>query len=235
MRLKFLGMGICLMALLGMAPVMAAVVGYTDKSAFLVDAVGTKEVTNFDSATPGTVFLGAPGFSVSANSMVVVDPYVQTGYWTTSSNNYLGLIDTNGNDGLFYGGDSLTFNFSGSVRALGLYVITGSGTLAGDLELSSGGDTVFNIGTAAAQDDKGSFAFFLGLVSDADLSSITLNIGANVWGPAVDDVTLFSAGGGGDVPEPGTLVLIGMAALAAAVVRRRQAQSATSFNSGSVA
>jgi hypothetical protein len=172
-----------------------------------------------------------------ANSQGLLLPTVQGLWWTTSGSQYLGL-NSDSNAGQFFGGDSLTFTFNGAVRAFGLYVITGSGTLADDLGLSGDGLSVFNVEAPALEDFHGSFAYFLGLVSDTDFSSITLNIGEFVLVSAVDDVTLFGAGdngGGGDVPEPGTLALIGLAVLAAGVARRRQAKSAISFNPGSMA
>jgi hypothetical protein len=242
MRLKFLGMGLCLMALLGVAPAMAAPTGYTDETAFLGAAVGTKQVTNIDSATPGDAFAGAPGFTVGAMSLVPVSPYVQTGQPTTSGKNYLGLAGDNGNNGLFYNGDTLTFALDASVRAFGLYVISGVDATTNDFALSFSNGSVFSLMADRSDLGAGSYAFFLGLISDSAFGDITLNFGdgMGLFAAAVDDVTLFGSGdngggGGGDVPEPGTLALIGLAVLAAGVARRRQAPSATSFNPGSMA
>lgn len=243
MRLKFLGMGLCLMALLGMAPAMAAPTGYTDEAAFLGAAVGTKQVTDFDSASPGDAFAGAPGFTVGAMSLVSVSPYVQTGQPTTSGNNYLGLVEDNGNNGLFYNGDTLTFTLDASIRAFGLYVISGVDATTNDFGLSYSNGSVFNKQADRLDLGGGSYAFFLGLISDSSFGDVTLNFGdgLGLFAAAVDDVTLFDAGdnggggGGGDVPEPGTLALVGLAVLAAGVARRRQAQSANSFNPGSMA
>jgi hypothetical protein len=231
MRTKACLLGLSLGALLGGGSALAAVTGYQTQAGFLSAALGTIQVTNFDAATAGAPYTGnspaSPSFSLTANSLGPVTPYVMNTYWTTSGTNYLGLDNS---DSQFLSGDSLTFALTGSVRAFGLYVITGVDVQAGDISLTSGTDNVSNSGLADLADSNGSYAYFLGLVSDTDFSSLTLNFGDGSFPfvAAVDDVILAgtsNGGGGSNVPEPSVLSLFGLAAILAAASARRGRQA----------
>lgn len=159
----------------------------------------------------------------------------QDGRWFAALDHFghafLGLDNA---EAQFIGGDTLTFNFDGATRGFGLYVITGADVIAGDIGLSDGATTVFNSGVADLSDGLGSFAYFLGLVSDADLGALTLSFGDGsfYFTSAVDDVTLVGAGDGGGggqtVPEPAIWALLGLAGLAAIGGSRRTGHQSAS-------
>ena len=232
MRKKLWLIGLGLSGLLVSHQALAAVTTYQSRAGFLGAISGAPQVTNFDATASNTPYTSnspaSPGFSLTANSSGPVTPFVQGDFWTTSGTQYLGL---NNFDGQFLGGDSLTFTLSGSVRAFGLYVITGRDVIAGDLSLTRGTDSVLNSGSPDLSDGNGSFAYFLGMTSDADFGSFTLNFGDGsfLFTAAVDDVTLGGAGGnnGGPttVPEPSTLALMGLAAMLAAASSKRTRKS----------
>ena len=235
-------MGWGLAALLGSGLTQAGVTPYQSNAAFqtAIAGLGAPQTTNFDAIAVGTQYTsgsGLGGFTLTASAsggIPLVNDKMAGGspLWTTSGTHFLGL---NNAEAQFIGGDALTFNFGGSVRGFGLYVITGSDVQAGDLGLSDGTNTVFNGGVADLTDAKGSFAYFLGLVSDANLGALTLSFGSNgyyAFTAAVDDVTLVGARGGGGggqpVPEPATWALLGLAGLAAVGGSRRTGQQSAS-------
>ena len=83
---------------------------------------------------------------------------------------------------------------------LGLFVITSDPALASEIEL------VTAVGTALATLGDGGLVYFLGLVATTQFSSATLDFaddGEINFAYNVDDITTA-------VPEPGTLVLLGM-------------------------
>jgi hypothetical protein len=107
---------------------------------------------------------------------------------------------------------------------------------AGDITLTAGAASAANGAFADLEDGAGSFAFFLGFVSDdaSTFSSVTLNNlkpgDPRLLEIAVDDVVLaLNAGGNGNpgtgVPEPGTLVLSLAGMLAFGATARRAIRS----------
>lgn len=219
-----------LLAATGMAwgaQAAAGVVTYQSQAAFTTAAsgLGAAQLSNFDGAgllgNAYTSSAGSPGFSLSADSAGPATPYVKGGFWTTSGSQYLGL---NNGDGAFLGGDSLTFNLSGSVRAFGLYVITGADVIAGDIGLTMGGTQMSNGASADRSDGAGSYAYFFGLVSDTDLGSITMKFGDGsfLMTATVDDVSLYGTGQTGTIPEPASLALLGLGLLALCATPQRQ-------------
>lgn len=216
----------------------AGLTGYQSRAAFDAATAGWSATsTNFEAEAAGTSYgTGAgpagSGFTLgyTSGSGSGLTPTVGDAYWTTSASHYLGL---NNVDTAFEGGDALTFSFASGVHAFGLYVIGTQDIGLGDIKLKVGADVVGNQATANLQDGAGSYAFFLGLVSnDANtFDSVTLNNLApgtqRLLEIAVDDVVLARNDGGNGtpgtgVPEPGTLVLslAGMLAFGAAARRR---------------
>ncbi len=195
----------------------AALIGYTSKAAFDAAVAGLSDARTLDFETAASGTSLPTGISLEG----VRFDYDITGYslsvsstfGTTSGANYLGLDNP---DTAFNLGDSFRMGFDRIVRAVGLYVVAGSDTQAGDFELSAPMGTVLNAALADALVSDGS-AWFLGLVETdpgSGFASTTLR-GVDAGGAflafSVDDITTA-------VPEPGSavLVLYGLAALFAA-------------------
>jgi hypothetical protein len=216
----------------------AGLIGYQNRAAFNAAIAGYSATSaNFESAAVGAMYSAGTGpsgsgftLNYSSGSSSGLTPTVSNQFWTTSGANYLGLDNP---DSAFEAGDALTFNFASGMHAFGLYVIGTHDIGVGDITLTAGAASVGNAALAELQDGAGSFAFFLGFVSDdaSTFSSVMLNNltpgTQRLLGIAVDDVVLaLDDGGNGNpgtgVPEPGTLVLslAGMLAFGAAARRR---------------
>lgn len=210
----------------------AGLIAYQSRAAFDTAIAGwTSTTADFEGESAGTAYGPGSGPAGSGFSLTYVDaastgltPTLSDQFWTTSGLNYLGLDNF---DGAFEAGDALTFNLTSPMQAFGLYVLGTSDIGAGDITLTSGAASVANAGTAELQDGFGSFAFFLGFVSDdgGTFSSVTLHDllpgDARLLPIDVDDVVLAQNNGvtpPASVPEPGSLLLAlaGMLALGAA-------------------
>jgi hypothetical protein len=211
--------------LLGATSGHAALAGYTSKASFdaAIGALSGVQTVDFDTVASGTTFASGSGtgglsftYAISGYTM-----QVSSTFGTTSGSNYLGLDNP---DTAFYLGDSFTIDFGRTVNAVGLYLITGSDTLAGDLELAAGSGAVQNTDAPDVQVSDGQ-AFYLGLVeSDPGLGFTTATVRGVVTPGAflaftVDDITSAAVSA---VPEPATwgLMLVGLAGLAARARRR---------------
>lgn len=214
----------------------AAFVGYQSQASFDAAIAGlSPTTTNFDALAAGTMFAPGTGpvgsgftMTLSGLDAPALMPTVGNQFWTTSGSNYLGL--DNG-DTAFEVGDSVTFTFASPVKGFGLFAVGGQDVIAGDVGLTTGSTSIANGATADQMDGNGSFAFFIGLVSNDStlIDSVTLNVltpaSARLLPISLDDITLASSQGiGQPVPEPGSLMLMllgcGLLLLAAFIKRR---------------
>lgn len=220
----------------------AGLLTFQSRAAFDLAIAGwSTTATNFDALPLNTQFGPGTGPAGSGFSLTLagpdapaMTPTVSSQFWTTSGAQYLGPDNP---DSAFEAGDSLIFDLGSGRHAFGLFVIGGRDVGVGDISLTAGAASVANGALADVTDSNGSFAYFLGFVSDDanTFNSVTLNIltpqDQRLLAIAVDDVVLGVNDGQGDpgtpVPEPGTLVLslFGMLALGAARRRRASAES----------
>jgi hypothetical protein len=214
------------------ADASAGLVAFQNKAAFTAAIAGwSATTTDFESDPAGTMYAPGTGPAGSGFTLLLsgpdapgMTPTIGNQFWTTSGLNYLGLDNP---DSALEAGDSLTFTFGSGVHAFGLYVVGTQDIGAGDITLTTGADMVANNGVANLTDGAGSFAFFLGFVSDdaTTFGSVTLNnltlLDPRLLNITVDDVTLARNDGGNQVPEPATLLLFLMGMLACGAVARR--------------
>jgi hypothetical protein len=217
----------------------AGLIGYQNRAAFNLAIAGWSATsTTFEAEAAGANYGAGAGpagsgftLNFTSGSASGLTPTVSDQFWTTSGVNYLGLDNP---DSAFEAGDLLSLNFVSGMHAFGLYVIGTRDIGAGDITLAAGAASVANGPVAELQDGSGSFAFFLGLVSNdaSTFSSVTLNIltpgDPRLLGVAVDDIVLARDDGGNvnpgtGVPEPGTLVLSVAGMLAFGALARRRA------------
>ena len=201
--------------------VLAAPTGYKDKAAFdaATAALSSRQTVDFESVASGTPFGSGTGIGGLTFTYVIpgYSAQVASTFGTTSGSNYLGLDNP---DTAFYLGDSFTINFNRSVHAVGLYLITGTDTLPGDLELSAGGGSVFNNGSFVTVADFGQ-AYYLGLVESDPTLGFTSATVQGIVSPGAfvaftaDDITSAVAGVPA-IPEPGSwaLMLAGLGVIA---------------------
>jgi hypothetical protein len=223
-------------------PANAALIGYQSQAAFNAAISGwTITTTTFEAVAVGTMFGTGTGPAGSGFTLMLVSPGAPTAsptvadqFWTTSGARYLGLDNP---DTAFQAGDALTFNFSSPAQAFGLFVIGTRDIGAGDISLTAGASSVSNGATFDMTDNNGSYAYFLGLVSDgagtfgsavlSDLTDLT-PASSRLLNIALDDVALglntppvVNPPVTG-VPEPGSLVLMSMGLLAFGIATRRR-------------
>lgn len=204
----------------------AAVQGHNTLASFASATASHQPATLFDFDPPG-LSLNNTFWSVSGSIAAGGAPQVVSGsgLWTTSGSSFLGSADA-GNLGQFSSGDTLTFNFSQPTHAFGLYVITGSDVVPGDLTLQANGHSVSNgLLSQALSDGHGSYAHFLGLVADTfneGFSTVSLSSNGDFFFVfAADDVRVASLSA---VPEPAGALLgaFGLVGLIASTRTRRQ-------------
>jgi hypothetical protein len=129
----------------------------------------------------------------------------------------------------FAAASSFTMNFNTAVAGLGLQITSNFfGAFTAKLEVFNGASSlgVFNVAGVMDGNEDGT-APFLGALSDAvninkAVFTLTSNTGA---GLGVNRLLTTDTPGGGNpkiTPEPGTLSLLGLGAIGAAVRRRRQ-------------
>lgn len=214
-----------LLATLAVAPVNAAIVTYTDPTAFDAAIAGrSNSALDFDSAAAGTTI--ANGGSLGGLSFVYdfgngEQLQINNDNSTNSGANYLSATSAGGGVDFVADGNNFTIAPDSSASALGLYVITAIEALDGDLRLVSGANQVELTGPSLGTLADGSHVYFLGLVAaeSQTVSSLTLEGDLFAFGLnyRVDGIQ-FSAQQG--VPEPGSfLVVLG---IGAAIFRRRR-------------
>lgn len=179
---------------------------YTSQADYLSALSSVVTTTyDFDSISAGTVIgnntsITSDGVDATFNYNIIdggiaYTMQVQDQFDATSGENYLGLT-AGGSNASFVGGDEFTINFSETIYAAGLYLLSGSTILADDFTLSTNsGQSVNNIATADAMLADGSMAYYIGLIeNDTNLgfNSITLSSAAFGFSFDVDDITISS-------------------------------------------
>lgn len=207
-------------------PVQAAMIGFQSQAAFNAAIAGwSSNLTNFEAQSVGTMYAVGTGpagsgmtFTLGGPDAPALDPTVADQFWTTSGTHYLGL---NNSDTAFQAGDFLTINFGSAVQAFGLFIIGGSDLLGGDISLDTGADSIANAGVAELTDGNGSYAYFLGFVSNdaSTFNSVTLRYTSlqppSLLPIALDDMVWALHRGGTQIPLPATpfLMIMGLVVL----------------------
>ncbi len=222
------------------SPAPAAIIGYQSQAGFNAAIAGWSSTsTNFDSTSTGTMYAPGTGpsgsgmtFTLSGPDAPALQPTVSDQFWTTSGTKYLGL---NNADTAFQVGDFLTINFGTAVQAFGLFIIGGGDLLGGDISLDTGANSIFNAASAEFGDGNGSYAYFLGFVSNdaSTFNSVTLRY-TSLQPPALlpialDDMVLASNDGDTPIPVPATTPLILMGLLLIYLNVRRKSISRHTF------
>ncbi len=207
----------CGLALLVASAAHAATTTFTDPTAFSAALPDRVSTLDFDTESAGTLIPSGSSldditftYAIDSLSLKVTDAFD-----TTSGLNSLGLT---GGDEAMLDGDVISFDTASPVLALGLFVITSDPALASEIELVTSVGTALNAGTALATLGDGGLVYFLGLVATTQFSSATLDFaddGEINFAYNVDDITTA-------VPEPGTLVLLGMGLVVIARHSRRE-------------
>lgn len=211
---------------------------YTNKAVFTADMLALlipNGTLDFDSQVPGNLTaapLPVPGAGVGIKFptsvpdvlggpplplAIVANTMPANGNPTTTEPNSLGTDDP-GNFDTIIAGTELTFMFTGPVRAFGLSIITPDVLLDDDILLNFGGVTAMldadaPIASIGPFGRTTFFVYFLGVIVDAEFSSATLTYGLPNDGAFLfnaDDFIVAAPVPTTQIPEPGTLVLLGM-------------------------
>lgn len=198
----------------------ASTIAYTDYAAFLSAVSGSLSVQDFEGVAAGTVIEDGEAvgditfsFSIPDGGGGFLDMLVTDSFDTTSGNNSLGL-DTL--DEAFLDGDSFGLSFATPVTAVGLFVITSDPALEDEILLTTPEGSAGNAATEAFVLGDGGLVYFLGLTSTVPVSTASLAFatdGEINFAFNVDDLHTVA------VPEPGTLLLVGLGLVVVARLR----------------
>jgi hypothetical protein len=180
---------------------------YTTESSFLAALPGAASTLDFDSTASGTIInsgdsVGGITFTYSIGPPPI-NMAVVSDFETTSGTNYLGLDDP-GNFNLFIAGDTFSLSFANPVNALGMYFVSGDPLFANDIELVTASGSAFNSDTVDVSFGDGGLAYYIGLISDTQFSSASIQFDPSAEGAflySVDDITTAV------VPIPGAIWL----------------------------
>jgi hypothetical protein len=196
---------LCLAALLcAAAGAQAAITVYTSESAFLA-AVSAPGTDTFDDLTVGpygdTVYRTAGAYNYQAYSATGIwGAGGPTDFWLSNNTRYNPIVFSQFSGGVSaFGGNFFASDVAGQFVPDGTMVLTAvdGGTLTYDLAGATTGS-------------------FVGFVSTAPLSSVTLGTDGGAYWPTANNVVLA-------VPEPAAygMMLVGMTLLGVAARRRR--------------
>lgn len=188
----------------------AAVTSYDSKSAYDSAVSGNIVDLNFDSMTAGDTI--SSGSAISDVTFLYsfdtgIDITIENQFATTSPSNYLGSSD----GGLFIGGDSITFDFSQTVTAFGIYVLSDAFVLDDDFAITTNnGDSASStVSSALALSDGFTDAYFIGLVESDASQAFTSVTFTSFEEPTltfnIDDISYATVSA---VPEPSILLMM---------------------------
>lgn len=193
----------------------AAIITYTDRTAFLAAITGTSYEESFGSLASGALGAWTQAFSGNGLSYQVAVLVPDELYGSTISGNR--SVGTNSGSELF------VHSLTGGINAIGGYfrfesvddISTTSAGIVAATNSTDPGDTVVNIGPGT------SATTFVGFISTSPINLLRIEETSFFGTPNIDDL-IVAAAADESVPEPSSigLALAGLAALAARRVRQ---------------
>ncbi len=217
---KFLACAMLMSTLATTRSADAAIVSFTDYSAYIASATGIAGVNNvesvidFESVGLGNALTSVGDVSFASDSPAGLRPYFG-GTNTPSEESYVGGGNFAFRD---LSSEEITISFGANRSAAGIFVVHNTG--AGGVSLQTGANSVPE-GLTPFQTYATTAAYFLGFVDDtgaASIASIVLQ-GTGSSSYFFDDQTSFTPVA---VPEPTSIVALGLLSSAWVMRRRRQ-------------